>query len=119
MWRPARPLDTPVGFPAPRTGRTDDPMRATMRRTNQQLSGTAQLLAQARHRLRRLEPWEAAAALDQWAVLVDIRPAAQRAAEGEVPGALVVERNVLEWRFDPASAARLPQARYDLRVIIM
>ena len=51
---------------------------------------------------------------------MDIRPAAQRGAEGEVPGALVVERNVLEWRFDPASAARLPQAgSYDLQVILM
>ncbi len=43
-------------------------------------------------------------------VLVDIRPAAQRAAEGEVPAALVIERNVLEWRCDPTSDARLPQA---------
>ena len=51
-------------------------------------------------------------------MLVDIRPAAQRAAEGEIPGALIVERNVLEWRFDPASAARLPQASYDLQVIV-
>jgi len=51
---------------------------------------------------------------------VDIRPTAQRAAEGEVPGALVIERNLLEWRFDPASDARLPQAdRYDLPVIVM
>jgi rhodanese-related sulfurtransferase len=54
------------------------------------------------------------------ALLVDIRPAAQRATEGSVPGSLVVERNVLEWRFDPCSAARLPQATgYDLRVIVM
>ena len=53
------------------------------------------------------------------ALLVDIRPAAQRAAEGEVPGTMVIERNVLEWRLDPASAARLPQAGYDRRVIIM
>ena len=52
------------------------------------------------------------------ALLVDIRPQAQRAAEGEIPGALIVERNVLEWRFDPASSARLPQARYDLRIIV-
>ena len=51
-------------------------------------------------------------------MLVDIRPAAQRGAEGEIPGALIVERNVLEWRFDPASAARLPQAGYDLQVVI-
>ena len=51
-------------------------------------------------------------------MLVDIRPQAQRATEGEIPGALIVERNVLEWRFDPSSAARLPQAGYDLRVIV-
>jgi rhodanese-related sulfurtransferase len=51
---------------------------------------------------------------------VDIRPAAQRAEEGQVPGALVIERNVLEWRLDPVSDARLPEAgSYDLRVIVM
>jgi rhodanese-related sulfurtransferase len=54
------------------------------------------------------------------ALLVDTRPAAQRAREGSVPGALVVERNVLEWRFDPRSDARLPQATgYDVEVIIL
>jgi rhodanese-related sulfurtransferase len=53
-------------------------------------------------------------------LLVDIRPAAQRAREGEVPGALIVERNVLEWRFDPLSDARLPQATgYDVDVIVL
>lgn len=41
---------------------------------------------------------------------IDIRPAAQRAEEGEVRAALVIERNVLEWRCDPTSNARLPQA---------
>ena len=46
-------------------------------------------------------------------------PQAQRAAEGELPGALVVERNVLEWRFDPACDARLPIAAYDLQVIVL
>jgi flavin reductase (DIM6/NTAB) family NADH-FMN oxidoreductase RutF/rhodanese-related sulfurtransferase len=95
-----------------------------MRRKGEQsapaaLSGTAALLAAARARLRRLEPWEAAAALDEWAVLVDIRPAAQRAVEGEIPGALVVERNVLEWRFDPAGPDRLPMAHPDLLVIVI
>ena len=53
------------------------------------------------------------------AVLVDIRSRAQRAAQGVVPGALHVERNVLEWRFDPKSPARLPHASYHLRVIVM
>jgi rhodanese-related sulfurtransferase len=79
----------------------------------------AQLLAEARARLDRLGPLRASRAAREGAVLVDIRPAAQRAAEGEIPGALIVERNVLEWRFDPASDARLPQASYDLRVVVV
>jgi rhodanese-related sulfurtransferase len=79
-----------------------------------------EILAQARSRLRRLDPRQAQAAVGAGALLVDIRPQAQRADEGEVPGALIVERNVLEWRFDPASASRLPQAgRYDLPIIVM
>ena len=53
-------------------------------------------LAGARSRLRRLEPAEMPAALARGAILVDIRPAAQRAFEGPCPGALVIERNVLE-----------------------
>jgi rhodanese-related sulfurtransferase len=51
--------------------------------------------------------------------VVDIRPDAQRAAEGGLPGVLIIERNVLEWRFDPASDARLPIAGYDLEVIVV
>jgi rhodanese-related sulfurtransferase len=78
-----------------------------------------QLLAEARARLDRLSPLQASRAAREGAVLVDIRPAAQRAAEGEIPGTLIVERNVLEWRFDPASEARLPQASYDLQVIVV
>jgi rhodanese-related sulfurtransferase len=76
------------------------------------------VLAEARTHLTRLSPAQACAAASAGAVLVDIRPAAQRAAEGEIPGAMIVDRNVLEWRFDPASAARLPVARYDLQVIV-
>ncbi|WP_341351216.1 rhodanese-like domain-containing protein [Nocardioides convexus] len=55
-------------------------------------------------------------------MIVDIRPAAQRAAEGEVASwlpLLVIERNVLEWRFDPRSEARIPEASYDARVIVL
>ncbi len=77
------------------------------------------ILAEARTRLVRLDPVAAHAALSRGAVLVDIRPVAQRAAEGEVPGALIVERNVLEWRFDPSSDARLDIAAYDLEVIVL
>lgn len=67
-------------------------------------------LDSARKRLRRLNPEQVPDALRRGAVLVDIRPAAQRAEEGEVPAALVIERNVLEWRCDPTSDARLSQA---------
>ena len=79
-----------------------------------------ELLAEARSRIVRVPPTEAAARIASGAVLVDIRPAAQREREGEVPGALVVERNVLEWRFDPASDARLPEATgYDVDVVVL
>ncbi len=79
-----------------------------------------EILAAARRRLNRLNPAEACQAIQDGALLVDIRPQAQRRSEGQVPGALVVERNVLEWRFDPRSDARLPQATgYDQRLIIM
>jgi rhodanese-related sulfurtransferase len=79
-----------------------------------------QVLSAARARLRRLSPdgaYEAVAKTE--AMLVDIRPESQRAIEGSIPGALIVERNVLEWRFDPASSTRLPVATYhDLQVIV-
>jgi rhodanese-related sulfurtransferase len=79
-----------------------------------------ELLADARSRIDRVTPQEAATRVARGAVLVDIRPAAQRAGEGEVPGALLVERNVLEWRFDPASDARLPEATgYDVEVVVL
>ena len=78
------------------------------------------IVALARQRLRRLGPAEAFEAVRTGALLVDIRPQAQRAAEGLVPGALHVERNVLEWRLDPGSEARLPQATgYGQHVIVM
>ncbi len=67
----------------------------------------------ARRRYRRLPAAEMPDALRRGAVLVDIRPRAQRAREGELPGALVIERNVLEWRCDPTSDARLPEATGD------
>jgi rhodanese-related sulfurtransferase len=78
------------------------------------------LVYRARSRLGRLNPVEAQAAIGAGAILVDTRPQAQRQTEGAVPGALLVERNVLEWRFDPRSAARLPEAvGYDAHVIVM
>ena len=79
-----------------------------------------QMLAQARSRLQRVTPAQARDALAAGALLVDIRPDWQRAADGAVSGALLVERNHLEWRFDPTCDARLPQATgYDLQVIVL
>ncbi|KAI8977781.1 hypothetical protein BD414DRAFT_155498 [Trametes punicea] len=83
-----------------------------------------QILDQARARLQRITPRQAYEEIQdptiQWpVVLVDIRPEAQRREFGSITGAIVVERNVLEWRFDPRCAYRLPIAdRYDLRAII-
>jgi rhodanese-related sulfurtransferase len=85
----------------------------TGRRTIQEVLDTA------RGRLARLTPAQARILWGTGAVVVDIRPAAQRALEGELPGALLIERNVLEWRFDPASDAALPIADYDLQVIVL
>ncbi|KAH7100315.1 hypothetical protein BKA62DRAFT_620233 [Auriculariales sp. MPI-PUGE-AT-0066] len=87
--------------------------------------GIDELLASARAKLvKRLQPREAyemcTVKVDGApALLVDIRPELQRRENGGIPGALVVERNVLEWRFDPRCEARLDIAnRFDLRVII-
>jgi rhodanese-related sulfurtransferase len=75
---------------------------------------------QARSRLRRLDPRQAASLAGDGGLLVDIRPAAQRQQEGEVPGAIVVERNVLEWRLDPASPSRLAEVRgHDQPIVIL
>jgi len=68
------------------------------------------VLDAARAKLERIEAHDVPDALARGALLVDIRPAAQRAREGDVPAALIIERNVLEWRCDPTSDARLPQA---------
>jgi rhodanese-related sulfurtransferase len=82
--------------------------------------GIDDVLAAARERLQRLSPEQAYEAIGEGAVLIDIRPAAQRAREGEIPGALLVERNVLEWHLDPASDARLPVATgYHLPLIVI
>jgi rhodanese-related sulfurtransferase len=80
----------------------------------------AEVLDAARARLHRLEPAEAAAAFERGALLVDTRPAWQREAEGGIPGALVIERNHLEWRLDPTSDARIPEAvDHDVEIVVV
>jgi rhodanese-related sulfurtransferase len=79
-----------------------------------------EMLAAARARITRVTPDEAFAEFCAGGTLIDIRPASQRAAEGEIPGSIVVERNHLEWRFDPTSDARLPWVTgHDLRLIVI
>ncbi|MCY7342614.1 MAG: sulfurtransferase [Pseudonocardia sp.] len=68
------------------------------------------LLSAARARLDRPDPERAAAMVAAGAILVDTRPGWQREQEGELPGALLIERNHLEWRLDPTSDARISAA---------
>ena len=77
------------------------------------------LLAQARSRLDRLEPEAAGRAMAGGAVLVDIRVESQRAADGVVPDALYMPRNVLEWRCDPASQWHDERIEPGAHVIVM
>jgi rhodanese-related sulfurtransferase len=86
---------TPPGPGSPAGGRRD---------------GIDGLLERARADLDRPGPEEAFAALREGAVLVDTRPEFQRRADGDIPGALVIERNHLEWRLDPDSSGRIPEA---------
>ena len=77
-------------------------------------------LARARSRLDRVRPEDLAAEMAAGALVVDTRPAEQRLRDGELPGAVVVDRNVLEWRLDPTSPHRLPEvADPDRRVILV
>jgi len=79
-----------------------------------------QVLEQARRRLVRVEPEQAAAEVARGALLVDIRTPAQRADQGEIPSAIVIDRTVLEWRLDPTSPSRLDQAKdHHVRVIVV
>jgi rhodanese-related sulfurtransferase len=77
------------------------------------------LLAAARARYTRVDPGEAAAALADGALVVDTRPIEQRAAGGEIPGAVVIARNVLEWRLDPSGSQRIPELRDDTQRVIV
>ncbi|HEX9364560.1 MAG TPA: rhodanese-like domain-containing protein [Candidatus Dormibacteraeota bacterium] len=78
------------------------------------------LLENARRRLRRVSPQQAAAEQADGALLVDTRTADQRANQGAIPGALVIDRTVFEWRLDPTSPSRIPEATdHNVRVIVI
>lgn len=71
------------------------------------LSAIDRLLDDSRRRLDRVEPVDLEDELDAGALVVDTRPLEQRQRDGELPGALVIDRNVLEWRLDPTSPHRI------------
>jgi len=78
------------------------------------------LLAEARETLDRLRPAEAAEAISEGALLVDVRSEVQRERDGVVPDAIYFPRNVIEWRADPASSAHDPAfGDLERRVVVM
>ncbi len=84
------------------------------------LSAIEMLLAQARSGLDRVEPEQLDDEVANGAIVVDVRPVEQRERDGDLPGAVVIDRNVLEWRLDPSSTHRLPVAdSLDARVVVV
>lgn len=81
--------------------------------------GVQAALERARSGLRRLTPHEAAAAVRRGALLIDTRTSEQRAVQGELPGAICIDRTVLEWRLDPSGAHRIPEADDPDRIIVV
>jgi rhodanese-related sulfurtransferase len=80
----------------------------------------ADLLETARSRYARLTAEQAAAEQAAGALLIDTRTSEQRVRDGDIPGALVIDRTVFEWRLDPSSPTRIPQAKdHEVRLIVI
>jgi rhodanese-related sulfurtransferase len=78
------------------------------------------LLTDARRDLERVDPADLAAEMAAGALVVDTRPVDQRLADGDLPGALVIDRNVLEWRLDPTCPHHIPEAgSSEVRIILV
>ena len=86
----------------------------------QERNSIANILAEARQSLLRVTPEMLSGERKNGTLIVDIRPVEQRQRDGELPGAIVIDRNVLEWRLDPSSEHRIPQVTgYDIRIVIV
>jgi rhodanese-related sulfurtransferase len=83
------------------------------------VSTIERFVTDARRRLDRVEPEDLAAEVSAGALVVDIRPQADRDEDGPLPGAVVIERIHLEWRLDPTSPDRHPEARPGRRVVVV
>lgn len=104
-------------------GVTDDPVggRTTgaERRPDDRARGVAGLLA-AVSGPPRLSPAQMRAAQRRGALVIDTRTDSQRGEQGELPGAVVIDRTVLEWRLDPASGAAIAEATsYDVEIVVV
>lgn len=96
------------------TARQDRAMTTTT------ITGVEAALERARFGMQRLGPHETRAAAAAGALLIDTRTDRQRAAQGNVPGAIAIDRTVLEWRLDPTSSSRIPEATgKDLQVVVI
>ncbi len=86
----------------------------------QERNSIAKILAEARQSLLRVTPEQLSGERENGTLIVDIRPVEQRQRDGELPGAIVIDRNVLEWRLDPSSEHRIPQVTgYDIRIVVV
>ena len=78
------------------------------------------LLEESRRGLDRVQPADLAAEFTAGALVVDTRPIDQRRRDGDLPGAVIIDRNVLEWRLDPTCSHHIPEAsNADVRIIIV
>ena len=86
----------------------------------QERNSIAKILAEARQSMLRVTPEQLSGELENGTLIVDIRPVEQRQRDGDLPGAIVIDRNVLEWRLDPSSEHRIPQVTgYDIRIVVV
>jgi len=83
-------------------------------------SAIGRLLERCRGDVSRVAAADLGSEAAAGALVVDTRPVEQRHRDGELPGAIVIDRNVLEWRLDPTSPHRIGEASdHDLRVIVV
>ena len=86
----------------------------------QERNSIAKILAEARRSLLRVTPEMLSGERENGTLIVDIRPVEQRQRDGDLPGAIVIDRNVLEWRLDPSSQHRIPPVTgYDIRIVVV
>ena len=90
-----------------------------MNESGREVHTIEEILAAARARLDRVQPADLEREQMSGALIVDIRPIEQRARDGALPGAVVIDRNVLEWRLDPSCEHHLADVSYDRRIVIV